>query len=80
MTTMLVSFDTQFIRRDQKQCKNGEACRASPNCFWYSLINMILKANIMVFYLSCIISRFLSIKSVKKMNVYFLLDDVSNAL
>ena len=26
--TMLVSFDIKFIRRDQKQRKNGKACRA----------------------------------------------------
>ena len=25
---MLVSFDVKFIRRDQKQRRNGEACRA----------------------------------------------------
>ena len=25
---MLVSFDINFIRRDQKQRRNGEACRA----------------------------------------------------
>ena len=25
---MLVSFDTKFIRRDRKQRRNGEACRA----------------------------------------------------
>ena len=26
---MLVSFDNKFIRQDQKQYRNGEACRAS---------------------------------------------------
>ena len=31
--TMLVSFDIKFIRRDQKQRWNGEACRASPTFF-----------------------------------------------
>ena len=41
--TMLVSFDIKFIRRHQKQRKNGEACRASPTCFWSSLINLISK-------------------------------------
>ena len=40
---MFVSFDIQFIRRDQKQRKNGEACRASPACFWASQINLISK-------------------------------------
>ena len=28
--TMLVTFDNKFIRRGQKQRRNGEACRASP--------------------------------------------------
>ena len=40
---MLVSFDIEFIRRDQKQRRNGEACRASPPCFWSSPINLISK-------------------------------------
>ena len=26
---MLVSFDIKFVRRDQKQHRNGEACRVS---------------------------------------------------
>ena len=39
--TILVSFDIEFIRRYQKQCRHGEACRASPTCFWPSLINLI---------------------------------------
>ena len=30
---MLVSFETKFIRRDQKQRSNGEACSASQNEF-----------------------------------------------
>ena len=38
--TMLVSFDIKFIRRDQKQHKNGEA----------SLINFISKDTYLVFY------------------------------
>ena len=54
---MLVSFDIKFIRRDKKQRKTGEACRASPTCFWSSLINLISKTYV-VFYLSCFISRF----------------------
>ena len=41
--TMLMSFDIKFIRRDQKQHSNGEACRASLMCFWSSLINLISK-------------------------------------
>ena len=35
--TILVSFDIKFIRQEQR--RNGEACRASPRCFWSSLIN-----------------------------------------
>ena len=62
---MLMSFDIKFVRRDQKQRRNGEACRASPTCFWSSLINLILKNTNVVFYLSCIITRFIGIKSVK---------------
>ena len=38
---MLVSFDIKFIRQDQKQRRNGEACQATPACFWPSLINLI---------------------------------------
>ena len=41
--TMLAFFDIKFIMRDQKQCRNGEACRASPAYFWSSLINLISK-------------------------------------
>ena len=48
--TKLVSFDIKFIRRDKKQRRNGEACRASPNCFWSSLINLILKDTYVLFY------------------------------
>ena len=40
---MLVSFDIKFISLDQKQRRNGEACRASLACFWSSLINLISK-------------------------------------
>ena len=39
--TVLESFDIKFFRRDQKQRKNDEACRASPTCFWLNLINLI---------------------------------------
>ena len=56
--TMLVFFDIDFIRRDQNERRNGEACRASPTCFWSSLINLISKHTNVSFYLSCIIIRF----------------------
>ena len=46
---MLVSFDIKCIRRDQKQGRNGEACRASPTCFWSSLIKLVSKDTDMVF-------------------------------
>ena len=38
-----------FIRRDQKQHRNGEACQASPTCFWSSLIKLMSKDTYMVF-------------------------------
>ena len=38
-----MSFDIKFIRRDQTQRRNGEACRASPTCFWPRLINLLYK-------------------------------------
>ena len=38
---MLVSFDIKFIRQDQKHIG-----RASPTCFWLSLINPISKDTI----------------------------------
>ena len=53
--TILVCFDIKFIRRDQKQLKNGEACRGSLTFFGLSLINLISKDTCMVFYLSYII-------------------------
>ena len=31
---MIVSFDIKLIRRDLKQRRNGEACRASPTYFY----------------------------------------------
>ena len=40
---MLVSFNIKFIKQDQKQRRNGEACRASPTCFWSSLRNFDIK-------------------------------------
>ena len=39
--TILVSFDVKFVKRDQKQRRNGEACRARMSCFW-SLVNLSL--------------------------------------
>ena len=45
----------KFIRLDQKQHRNGDACRASPMCFWLSLIRLISKDTFMVFYSSSII-------------------------
>ena len=38
-------FDVKFIRPDQKQPRNGEACRTSPTCFWSSLINLLSNTN-----------------------------------
>ena len=35
------SFNIKFIRRDQKQCRNDEACRASSACFWSRLIKIL---------------------------------------
>ena len=35
--------DIKFIRGDQKQYRNDEACRASLTCFWSSLIKLISK-------------------------------------
>ena len=65
--TMSVYFDVKFIRQDQKQCRHGEACKASATCFWSSLINLISRDIYMVFYLSCIISRFNGEKAAKQM-------------
>ena len=65
--TMLVSFVVMFIRRDKKQRRNSEACRASPTCFWASLISLISKDPYVIFYLSCIISRFNGKKTAKQM-------------
>ena len=51
-------FDIKFIRRDQKQRRNNEACRASPTSFRPSLINVIsTDTNMFFFYLSGIITR-----------------------
>ena len=46
--TTYAFFDIKFIRQDQKQHRNGEACRASPVCFWSSLINLISNATYVV--------------------------------
>ena len=48
---MLVSFDIKFIKRDQKQRRNGKACGASQTCFWLSLINLISEDTYMFFFL-----------------------------
>ena len=68
--TMLVSFDTQFIRQNQKQRRNGEACRASPTYFWSSLMNLISKDSYVVFYLSCIINRLNGEKTAEQMKSF----------
>ena len=47
---MMGSSGIKSIRRDHKQRRNGEACRARPMCFWPSLINFRSKDTIMVFY------------------------------
>ena len=36
---MLVAVDIKFIGLDQKQRRNSQVSRASPTCFWSSLIN-----------------------------------------
>ena len=81
---MLVSFDTKFIRQDQKQSRNGEACGANPTCFWSSLINVMPKDTYVVFYLSSIISSFYSVKTAKQMKktdtVLLELTDIGNVL
>ena len=56
-----------FLYRDQRQCRNGKDCQSSPTCFWSSLINLISKDSYVVFYLSCIISRFNGEKTAKQM-------------
>ena len=81
--TMLVSFDIKFIRQEQKQRRNGEACRTRPTCFWLSLIYLRSKHTNVVFYLSCIMSRFFGEKPAKQMKrrcSFVELDDVANAL
>ena len=64
---MLMSFDMKFIRRNQKWCRNGEACQASPTCLYLSLIILISKDTYVVLYLSCIISRYHGKKTAKQM-------------
>ena len=80
---MLVSFDIKFIRRDQKSRRNGEACQASPTCFWSSLINSISKDIYVVFHLLCIINRYNDEKTVEQMKsrrILFERGSVANAL
>ena len=66
-TCYRVSFDIKCIRRDQKQRRNGEGCQGSPTFCWSTLINLITKDSYVVFYLSCIISRFDDEKTAKQM-------------
>ena len=55
---MLMSFDIKFIRRDKKQRRDGEACRASPTCFWSSLINLTSKDTNMVYIYHALLEEF----------------------
>lgn len=41
----------KFIKQDNKQGRNGEACQANPTYFWPSLVNFISKDTYVVFYL-----------------------------
>ena len=75
---MLVSNVIKFIRRDQKQHRNGEACRASLTCFWSSLINLISKGINVVFCLSCIISRFNGEKTANKLKADTVLSELAD--
>ena len=68
---MLLSFDIKFIRRDQNQRKNDEACRTISMCIWSSLINLISKDTVMVFYLSCIFSRVYGERGGNKLKAQF---------
>ena len=80
---MLVSFDIKFIRRDQKQIRNGVACLASPKWFWSSLINLISKDTYVLFYSSFIICRFIGEKTAKQMKsrrTFVRTYDVANGL
>ena len=81
--TMLVSFDIKFIRQDQKQCRNGEACRASPTCFWSSLINLTAKDTYVVFCLSRLLADLMAKRQqtqCKAEAVLFQLANIKNAL
>ena len=55
---MLMSFDIKFIRRDKKQRRDGEACRASPTCFWSGLINLTSKDTNMVYIYHALLEEF----------------------
>ena len=80
---MLVSYAIKFIRRDQKQCRNGEACRASPTCFWSSLINLISKDIYVIFLFHALLANLMAKRQQKKCKadaVLFELADVTNAL
>ena len=69
-----MSFDIQFMSRNQKQRMNGEACRASPTCFWSSLINIYLKALVHGASLEDFKAR------IKKIAVLFKLTEVADIL
>ena len=67
---MLVSFDNKFIRQDQKQYRNGEACRASDT-FLVEPNKLHIKKTFtgtLWFCLSCSIVRY-GIKSGKEMKI-----------
>ena len=55
---MSVSSDIKFTGQNQKQHRNGKACRASKTCFWLSLcfgsslIYLISKETISIYHAS----------------------------
>ena len=78
---MLVSFDIKFIRRDQKQRRNGEACRACPTCCWSSPINLISKDTCFLFIMHHqIFKRRRERQTKEHQTVFFELADVAKTL
>ena len=80
--TVLVSFDIKFIWQDQRQSMNDEACQSDVFLAEPDKLD-IKRPTYVVFYLSCIISRFDGEKTAKQMKreaVLFELDDVMKAL
>ena len=65
-SSMFASINVYVFRLDQKQRRNGEACRASPTCFWSSLINLIVKRDLGGF-LSIIIRGPRGVKTAKQL-------------